>query len=467
MSFDKKCHCDVDGIDFREVVNNLTDGILVTDGEGKILFVNPSYCRRLDVESEELVGRSVFDVAREGRIFRHSVCADVIRSGRRISGAGYMRTARGRRVNGYAAAEPVFDEDGNIRMVVSSMTDVEELRIRYEQFRGTDPGEDAIQINDCFTGTEDRQLGSDPAMEKVIQAARAAAASDLPVLIAGEMGTGKEVLADFILAESGEPDRPYVKVNCQAIPVGLLESELFGSVGQPESSCPDDDKAGLFELADGGTILLGEIDSLPAQLQQTLVEVIQSGRVPRSGGGESTRLNFRVLASVEDDIREKVESGGFSRELFEIFSGGVIDIPPLRERKGDIIPLAKRFFEQFCEKYGRTLSFPENVCEDLENYSWPENVRELKNIIEYLVICSEGDSIEASELAELLDIPAYGRPSKVGLHEAVAQYEKQMIEDALIHCGGVRRAAAYLKVDPSTISRKAKKYGIPLNEQQP
>lgn len=466
MLFDEKHRADTDKIDFREVVSNLSDGVLVTNGDGRILFVNPSYCRRLDVAPEDLIGRNVFDVAKEGKVFRHSVCADVIRSGRRISGAGYMRTAGNRRVNGYAAAEPVFDESGNIRMVVSSITDVDELRIRFAQFRGTDRGEDAIQINDCFTAPENRVIGSDPAMEKTKETARRAAATDEPILIAGEMGTGKEVLADFILTESSRRDKPYVKVNCRAIPVGLLESELFGSEGEPESSCLGD-KAGLFEQADGGTILLGEIDGLPAGLQQALIDVLRSGEVSRAGSGKSTKLDVRVIASVDSGIRELVEKGEFSSELFGLFSGWVIDVPPLRGRKSDIIPLTMRFFDEYCEKHGRTLKFPESVCSDLENYSWPENVRELKNIIEYLVICSEGDTLDAAKLAELLDIPNYGRPSEIGLHDAVARYEKQMIEDALVNCGGVRRAAAYLKVDPSTISRKAKKYGIPIIEQQP
>lgn len=466
MYFDEKHRGEADEIDFREVVSSLTDGVLVTDGSGRILFVNPSYCRRLDVEPDDLIGRSVFDVAKEGKVFRHSVCADVIRSGRRISGAGYMRSAGARRVNGYAAGEPVFDENGGIRMVVSSITDVDELRIRFAQFRGTDRGEDAIQINDCFIETEKRELGSDPAMERTKSRASAAAKASGPILIAGEPGSGKEVLADFILTESERRDRPYVKVNCRAIPDRLLESELFGSEGQPEGSCLGD-KAGLFEQADGGTILLGEIDGLPESLQQALVEVLRSGTVSRAGSGKSTRLDVRVLASVESDIREKTERGEFSRELFGLFSDCVIDVPPLRERRADIIPLTKSFFAEYCAKHGRTLVFPESACRDLENYSWPENVRELKNIIEYLVICSEGDALDAAKLAELLDVPDYGRPSEVGLHEAVARYEKQMIEDALVNCGGVRRAAAYLKVDPSTISRKAKKYGIPIIEQQP
>lgn len=466
MPFDKEHPGRGGDVDFHEVVKNLTDGVLVTSGDGSILFVNPSYCRRLDVEPEDLIGRNVFDVAKEGRVFRHSVCADVIRSGRRISGAGYIRTAGGKRVNGYAAAEPVFDENGKLRMVVSSVTDVDELRTRFAQFRGTDRGEESIQLIDCFAESENRALGTDPAMQAVRQRALQAAPTSSPVLISGEPGTGKEVLADFVLSNSARSDKPYVKVNCRAIPLDILESELFGSEGGPDET-GDRDKAGLFELADGGTILLGEIDGLPPELQRALVRVFRSGSVSRAGSGKSAKLNFRVIASVESDIREKVSSGEFNSELFAFFSDCVIDVPPLRERRTDIVPLAKRFFECYCAKHARKLGFPESVRTDLENYCWPENVRELKNIIEYLVLCSEGDNLDAAKLAELLDVPTYTRPSEIGLHEAVALYEKQMIEDALANCGGVRRAAAYLKVDPSTISRKARKYGIPLIEQQP
>jgi DNA-binding NtrC family response regulator len=238
----------------------------------------------------------------------------------------------------------------------------------------------------------------------------------------------------------------------------LLESELFGAVGG--------ERAGLLELSSGGTLLLGEIDSLPQYLQEIILDIFKSRRILHDNG-DVTELDIRIIAAAGSHLSEKVESGEFLRGLYDFFGGNVLDIPPLRERKVDIMPMAKRFFDYYCAKHGRELRLPESARAGLEGYSWPENVRELKNIMEYIVICSEGDELDIDKLAELLDIPVSGRPHELGLHEAVAQYEKQMIEQALKECGGVRRAAAYLKVDPSTISRKARKYGIPLMDQQP
>jgi PAS domain S-box-containing protein len=457
LSLDDKRGDEAD-LDFREVVNNLVDGVLVTNGDGKILFVNPSYCSHLGIEPEDVLGRNVFEIANEGLLFRHSVSADVIRSRRRISGAGYMRTVNGRRVNGYATGLPVFDSNGELRFVVSSLTDIDELRTRFDQFRGTDRAEVAIQIYDSYTTDREHELGDDPNMKAVAQKAAELAATNCPILIKGEAGVGKEVLADFILAGSDRSGAPYVKVNCAAIPEHLLESELFGAVGG--------ERAGLLELSSGGTLLLGEIDSLPQYLQEIILDIFKSRRILHDNG-DVTELDIRIIAAAGSHLSEKVESGEFLRGLYDFFGGNVLDIPPLRERKVDIMPMAKRFFDYYCAKHGRELRLPESARAGLEGYSWPENVRELKNIMEYIVICSEGDELDIDKLAELLDIPVSGRPHELGLHEAVAQYEKQMIEQALKECGGVRRAAAYLKVDPSTISRKARKYGIPLMDQQP
>jgi len=450
-----------EGIDFREVVDNLLDGVLVTNGEGTILYVNPSYCRHSSIKPEEILGRSVFDIAREGVLFKHSVSADVIRSKRKVSGAGFMRNINGKNINGYASGVPLFDENGNIRLVVSSVMDVDELKTRFEVFRNSCKQNDAIQIYENFGGDSGPPfLGEDPAIKKIMRIITMAAPTDVTILITGESGVGKEVVADKIQHLSHRKDKPYVKVNCTAIPANLLESELFGYEKGAFTGARSTGKAGLFEIANHGTILLDEIGDLPIELQTKLLRVLQEKKVIRLGGTTPISLDVRVIAATNANLRQKIQEGKFREDLFYRLSVIPIHIPPLRERKGDIAPLVKYYFSEYCKKHGRTLTMPESAYASFESYDWPGNVRELQNVIEYIVICSEDEYFNEDKLAEILDLPSPEVIRPVNLHQAVEIYERQLIENALKHTGGVRKAAAFLGVDPSTVSRKMKKLGI-------
>ncbi|HHU23005.1 MAG TPA: sigma 54-interacting transcriptional regulator [Clostridiales bacterium] len=448
-------------IDFREVVDNLLDGVLVTNGEGTTLYVNPSYCRHSDIQPEEILGRSVFDIAREGVLFKHSVSADVIRSKRKVSGTGFMRTINGKNINGYASGVPLFDKDGNIRLVVSSVMDIDELKTRFDEFRNSSAENDAIQIYENFGGDSGRPLlGEDPAIIKIMRIIAMAAPTDVTILITGESGVGKEVVADRIQHLSKRRDKPYVKVNCTAIPANLLESELFGYEKGAFTGARSTGKAGLFEIANHGTILLDEIGDLPIELQTKLLRVLQEKEVIRLGGTKPISLDVRVIAATNANLRQKIQEGKFREDLFYRLSVIPIHIPPLRERKGDIIPIVKHYFNEYCKKHNRSLIMPESAYVSFESYDWPGNVRELQNVIEYIVICSEDQYFNVNKLAEILGLPSAENAQPVNLHDAVDRFEKQLIENALKHTGGVRKAASYLGVDPSTISRKMKKHGI-------
>ncbi len=454
----------VDEIDFREVVDNLIDGVLITNGDGKTLYINPSYCRHLGILPEDIVGRSVFDVTREGVLFTHSVSADVIRSKRKVTGSGFVRSVNGKSINGYASGMPLFDKEGNLRLVISNAMDMDELKTRFSEFRNSAGGEGPIQI---LAGSKDNErsiIGEDPNMKKIERIVAMAAPTDVTILITGESGVGKEVLADAIYRASRRRDKPYVKVNCTAIPANLLESELFGYEKGAFTGANAAGKAGLFEIANEGTILLDEIGDLPIELQTKLLRVLQEKEVTRVGGTKPISLDVRVIAATNANLRQKIQEGKFREDLYYRLSVIPIAVPPLRERKGDILRMVKQFFAHYCQKHGRNLVLPESTYVNFESYDWPGNVRELKNVIEYIVICSEDGVFDEKKLAEILDIPAPAESGSINLHDAVSRFEKQLIENALETAGGVRKAAAYLGVDPSTISRKAKKYGIPLKE---
>jgi len=450
-------------IDFREVVDSLVDGVLITNGDGKTLFVNPAYCRHSGIRPEDILGRSVFEIAEEGVLFKHSVSADVIRSRRRVTGTGFMRSINGKTINGYASGVPLFDENGNLRMVVSSVMDVDELKTRFQQFRDTQRENSAIQILQRL-GEDSAVVAEDESMKKLHRIIALAAPTDVTILITGESGVGKELIADLVCRGSPRRDKPYVKVNCTAIPANLLESELFGYEKGAFTGASASGKAGLFEIANHGTILLDEIGDLPIELQTKLLRVLQEKEILRLGGTRPRALDVRVIAATNANLRQKIQEGKFREDLFYRLSVVPVHVPPLRERKADILPLVKHFFEEYCEKHGRSLILPESTYVNFESYDWPGNVRELQNVIEYLVICSEDGVFDEAKLSEILGIPERTDSGAVGFHEAMARYEKQLIASALQKTGGVRKAAAYLQVDPSTVSRKAKKYGLDVDD---
>ena len=415
-------------IDFRAVVDNLVDGVMVTDGQGTVQYINPAFSRYAEIQPEEIVGRSVFDVAEEGALFRHSISADTIRSRRRVSGTGFVRRVEGRDINGYATGVPVFDDSGDIRMVVSSHMDVEMMQVRYREFRDSQHRDNAIQILDSASAAGSQMIGTDPNVEKLQRIVALAAPTDVTILITGESGVGKEVLADRIQRLSRRQDKPYVKVNCTAIPANLLESELFGYEKGAFTGASASGKKGLFEIADTGTILLDEIGDVPIELQTKLLRVLQEREFLRVGGTKARKVDVRVIAATNSDLKAKIQEGSFREDLFYRLSVIPITLPPLRERRGDILPLVRHFFGEYCKKHGRSLVLPESACALLESYDWPGNIRELQNVIEYVVICSEHGVFDEGKLAETLNLPVGAEGAAQGFREAVEAFEKQLIE---------------------------------------
>jgi len=304
-------------------------------------------------------------------------------------------------------------------------------------------------------------IGEDPAIKQLQRIIAMAAPTDVTMLITGESGVGKEVTADMIFQLSRRRDKPFVKVNCTAIPANLLESELFGYEKGAFTGASASGKAGLFEIANNGTILLDEIGDLPIELQTKLLRVLQEKEIMRIGGTKPRSLDVRVIAATNANLKAKIAAGKFREDLYYRLSVVPISIPPLRERRGDIIPMVNQFFREYCAKHGRKLSITEHTLRVLENYDWPGNVRELQNVLEYVVIWSDGDVLDENRLREILQLtPETEAQFPDNLNAAVERYEMSLIKDALIKTGGVRKAAAMLGVDPSTISRKAKKYKL-------
>ena len=302
-------------------------------------------------------------------------------------------------------------------------------------------------------------------MKRLVAEIDKAAKYDCPVVIVGESGVGKEVLANLIHKMGSRKTGPYIKVNCAAIPKNLMESEFFGYEKGAFTGASGTGKKGYFDLADGGILLFDEIAEMPVEMQAKLLRVIQEGEFYRIGGQRPTKVDVRIMASTNKDLIQLTKEGKFREDLYYRLAVITLEIPPLREREEDIIPLAERFIEKYCRKYGIVKALSEEGVQYLLEYRWNGNIRELENIIQRVMINSETPLISSNDiLTELNKIDLFVRrePSEKELpyQERVDLYEKNILAAALAKYGSTRKAAESLQMTQSQFSRKKKKFGI-------
>jgi two-component system response regulator AtoC len=300
------------------------------------------------------------------------------------------------------------------------------------------------------------------AMRSVLMLARKVADYDTTVLITGETGTGKELLSRAIHYGGKRKDAPFVALNCGAVPEALLESELFGHIRGAFTDAVRT-KEGLFEAAEGGTILLDEVGELPRELQVKLLRALEEGEIRRVGDTRSIKVDARVLAATGRNLPEEVRKGNFREDLYYRLNVVEIKVPPLRERTEDIDGLAALFIERYGRKYGKNIKgVTEDVLKTLLSYRWPGNVRELENIIERAVILEEGDWIKSVNIGPEASTGA-GAPhvETFSIKKAESALERELIKRALEQTGGNRtRAAELLEISHRALLYKIKEYGI-------
>lgn len=306
-------------------------------------------------------------------------------------------------------------------------------------------------------------IGNSPPMQKLFSRMKRIAGTDSTVLVLGESGTGKELVAKAIHYNSHRKDKPFVPVNCSAIPEALLESELFGHVKGSFTGAIRD-KAGKFESASTGTIFLDEIGTMPLHLQTKLLRVLQEQEVERIGSSRTIQLDVRVISATNLNLEEEVKKGTFREDLFYRLNVIPIVLPPLRERKEDILPLVKHFVEKNCADMKRpTMTISNDAMEMLETYRWPGNVRELENMVERIVTLTEGDRIQVNDIPSHIREEVQTKVTEQGIDlvHTVNEIEKKMICDALSLCNGVKaKAAAMLKINRTTLVEKMRRLRI-------
>ncbi|WIV13058.1 sigma 54-interacting transcriptional regulator [Proteiniborus sp. MB09-C3] len=447
----------------KSMLNSMQDGIYITDKNGYTLFVNEAYERISGLKREQLIGKHMVDLIMLG-YFDDSASLKVLRENKPMSIIDNFEG--GRRC--LVTSSPVYDKEGNILLIITNlryMTELHDLQAKLEMTEELN-SKYSCEINELRKENINRDniIGNSKSMKLVYETIDRISEVDTTVLILGETGVGKEVIAKEIHKRSLRKSGPFIKVNCASIPDTLFESELFGYEKGAFTGAMNTGKPGLFELAEEGTILLDEIGEISLASQTKLLRVLQEKQTLRLGGTTPKEIDVRIIAATNKDLKDLVDKGKFREDLYYRLNVIPIRVPSLRERNEDIIFFAFHFLEEFNLKYKKNKSLNYKAYEILKSYYWPGNVRQLKNLIERIVLICPTEVIDETYINNILGnnnlINNYILEDNITLEEAVSDLEKQLIYKALRSHGSTRKAAEALGVSQPTVVRKAKRYNI-------
>lgn len=445
-------------LDLEAVFNTSYDMFYISDGKGITQRASRSTERLYGYSPEDLVGKSIYDLERSG-VFQPSITRLVLERKEKVQ--VIQSTRLGGRL--MVVGTPVKDEQGNIVRVINFSRDITEekrLQEELEDARGLLEGyRQELRKWSQLTVQDGAFITNSEQIKQVVILAGKLAEVDSTVLILGESGVGKEVVASYIHNNSKRKEGPIIKINCSAIPEHLLESELFGYEKGAFTGATKEGKPGLFELANKGTLVLDEIGELPLALQVKLLRVLQEHEFVRIGGTKPIKIDVRIIASTNRNLQEETRLGRFREDLYYRLNVVPVHIPPLRERPDDILPLLLFFKDKFNRKYKKGKTFSQEALACLQAYKWPGNVRELQNIVERLIVITDQEVIDVAHLPELVHSMQQAHAKLlltdiIPLKEAIALVENQLLGMAKDKYGTTTKMAEVLKVDQSTISRK-------------
>lgn len=453
---------------WEAIFENSLCGISVIDKNGKVLYSNPAMQKLYQLSAKDYVGKNTNELEENG-IFNKSVAQEILLLKKPVSIMQEISSGKKCLTMGV----PVFQDSGEIKMIVVNSYDVTELYKLKEKLVQSQ------KLADCYhkqlTEMRITQLKKEEdiivrskKMLNVLDLAQRVSAVDATVLILGESGVGKEVVARLLhRANSKRSKKAFVTINCGALPHNLLEAELFGYEHGAFTGASKEGKSGLFEVADGGSILLDEVGELSLDLQVKFLRVLQERNFKRVGGTKEINVDVRVIAASNKDLLELVNEGKFREDLYYRLNVVPIIIPPLRERKEDIFALANYFARHFNKKYQFEKILSSELIDIMERYDWPGNVRELKNIVERMMVTSEEDILIPENFP--IDIS----PEKVNydswntnyfqynnINEILEDVECKVINEVLQNSKTTYIAAKQLGVSRATLARKMQKYGI-------
>lgn len=446
----------------KHVFNHIDNGALVVDPNGYITHFNEPYGRFLKLNPAEQIGKHVTDVVENSRMHIVAKTGEAeINVSHSIRGQNMLVQRIPIKENGKVIAvfgHVLFKNIKDVSKLANKLSELQSQVKRYQK-----------ELNSLRSTryTFESIIGESPQIKSLIKEARKSAATSLPILISGESGTGKELFAQSIHSSSSRQSESFIRLNCAAIPKDLLESELFGYTKGAFTGAQSTGKAGKFELAHRGTIFLDEIGDLPMEMQPKLLRVLEEKELERIGGNQIIKTDFRLISASNQNLAAMVERGQFRADLFYRLNVVPLHLPPLRERLGDIIPLARHLLTLASEEgLHRGIDFSKEAEAILLHHSWPGNVRELNNVIERTLATNEDETITPADLPFYLHQAKNKSTSTTCslLKEVVAKAEKAAILDALkMTQHNKAQAALLLGIHRTLLYKKMQKYNLALS----
>jgi PAS domain S-box-containing protein len=454
-------------VQLEAIFKSSSDGIWLCDGNGKIININGASEKINAIKAKDVVGKNVREIVEEGLMDR-SATLEVLETERQVSLLQYLK-----KTNKYllVTGTPVFDEDGHISLVVVNERDMTQLNIMKEKLAQTrmetERFKDELAELSLLELKEQEIVAESEEMRQLLKVAVKLAKMEASnILILGETGTGKGLLAKFIHQYSSRQKKPFIQINCAALPETLLEAELFGYEKGAFTGARERGKIGLFELAHEGTLFLDEIGDLPFSVQAKLLKYLDDHEIMRLGSIKPKQVDCTIIAATNRNLEARSRQRKFRQDLFFRLNSFVMHIPPLRARPDDIFELVNHLLDKYNRQYAQRRSISPSAMEQIKSYAFPGNVRELKNMIKIAVMMSEMDSLDDYILRNLktsvLEQSDYSQKfgSQMSLPEETSAFEKKLLQNAMTNFKTTREMAGFLGINQSTVVRKMKKHDL-------
>ena len=461
-----------------DILENMDISIFVLDAEGKYLYVNNEYCNMLSKPREFYIGNSIPELKKQGYL-TYSVWDMVMEKKAPAVSVVTVNDFNFNKIHNFlTTAKPTFNPDGSIQYIYYTQEPVENVSKRVQAGILNQH-----LITDYMMNPSTAQfdiIAQSPQMKQLLEMLYQVSKTDVSILISGPSGVGKEVLTKYVHQNSLRNKGPFVVLKCASIPENLMESELYGYEKVAFSGASTSGKEGLIEAANGGTLFLDEINSMPLEIQAKLLRVLETKQVTRLGSVTPKKIDFRLICATNEDLQVLVNKKLFRSDLFYRINIVSAHIPPICERKEDIVPLTMFYLQLFCKKYKCVKALHENVISFMLSYNWPGNVRELRNFIERLIITSPDSELVISAIPQELRVQNNIKPpteilpinqqsavkmplqfdEDFSLSTYINECEKQLLLNLITQNKPPLEIAKILKLDLSNVYRKLKKYNL-------
>ncbi|MED0903501.1 sigma-54 interaction domain-containing protein [Bacillus nitratireducens] len=438
-------------MDLQDVFEYAFDEIFVTDDKGIVVRVNSMCERHYQLSAKELVGKHVKELQKEG-VFYPSATLEVIEKKRPVELVQTTKSGEYLHVR----TRPVFDDEGNLRRVISYSRDLTELYQLRQKVEEMDNQLKTYKKALRETYEHEGLIFKSIAMQKIVETIKKVSVVDSTVLVLGETGVGKSRLVRHLHEVSHRKNESFYEINCAALPMNLIESELFGYSGGSFTGANREGKKGLLESAHKGTLFLDEIGEMPLEIQAKLLQVLQEKTFRPIGGRELKKVDVRIVAATNRDLSTMVKQGAFRKDLYYRLNVLPISIPPLRERTEDILPLIYHYLQHFNKKYGRNVKLAPSTLQMFVGYPWEGNNREIENVIERIVITAD-DFVTVEDLPLSMQ-EATVEQSGQSLYRMLEEVERNIILKAYKTYGSSYKVAEFLQISQSAATRKIKKF---------